>query len=57
MPGYAAFAIDQILQAAKGTSVRTERMTSSQILFRSAQRLEETIANPRAEPKDSRAFS
>jgi hypothetical protein len=54
MPEYAAFAIDQLLQAARGTSFRTERMTSSQILFRAAQRLEEAISALRSEPKDSR---
>lgn len=50
MPGYAAFAIDELLQSAKGTSWRTDRLTSSQLLFRAAQRLEEAIASLRNEP-------
>lgn len=57
MPGYAAFAIDNILVAAKGTSFRTDRLTSSQILFRAAQRLEEAIATLRTDPKDDRAVA
>jgi hypothetical protein len=57
MPEYAAYAIDQLLQAARGTSFRTERMTRSQVLFRAAQRLEEAISSLRAEPKDSRAVA
>lgn len=50
MPGYAAFAIDELLQAAKGTSHRSERLTSAQLLFKAAQRLEEAIASLRNEP-------
>lgn len=57
MPGYAAFAIDNILVAAKGTSFRTERLTSSQTLFRAAQRLEEAITTLRSDPKDDRAVA
>ena len=57
MPEYAAYAIDQLLQAARGTSFRTERMTSSQILFRAAHRLEEAIAALRTDPKDDRAVA
>lgn len=57
MPEYAAFAIDSLLVAAKGTSFRTERLTASQILFRAAQRLEEAIATLRTDPKDDRAVA
>lgn len=48
---------DELLLAAKGTSPRSERMTSAQLLFRSAQRLEETIATLRNELKDYRAVA
>lgn len=56
MPEYAAFAIDNLLVAAKGTSFRTERLTASQTLFRAAQRLEESIIKLRA-AKDHRAIA
>lgn len=57
MPRYAAFAIDSLLDAARGTSFRTDRLTSSQVLFRAAQRLEEAIATLRTDPKDDRAVA
>lgn len=57
MPGYAVFAVDELLLAAKGTSPRSQRMTSSQLLFRSGQRLEETISTLRSDLEDSRAVA
>lgn len=55
MPGYAAFAIDNLLVAARGTSFRTDRLTSSQTLFRASQRLEEAITKLRE--KDDHAIA